>query len=554
MEFILPGALTGSCPAWPPDVFAVAATLMRRTGSYVRCLATGGKSAVSLLDERWPGRAEAIGGAWRRAICAALKEHAGSGKTSLESALLRATLPPSVTQAWSTLCNRAGTSFGSCTADDALTRSLLELSGYADEASWSIGLESAGDEQDEYGQAAQLFLALNDKQSFCHRVHPQRARVLGKKHTPQQGLTLRSLTHHLSLCMPWEVEPLWFDLDSARLDDVLNLLLLPWPLEVKATDFQCVNSGSGLSELRGDSLFEYSRPSRPDSEVERWVLDAIERAKRQVSKLHAVVLPELALTRSEWKIAEAVAIRSGVMLISGIIDDTDDKSGLPMNSCRIQMMSLPTRPGAETVAAAPPPAFRQAKHHRWCLDRHQVLQYDLGGQLPSALRCWENSHIGDRRIFFAHLGGWLTFSVLICEDLARQDPIADVLRSVGPNLVIALLMDGPQLAARWPARYASVLADDPGSSVLTLTSLGMCQRSRPVGGGGAGSRVIALWKDKLYGTRELELPEGCDACVLSLARDTREEYTADGRSDGKATEVTVYSGFFPVPAGSARNP
>jgi 5-methylcytosine-specific restriction enzyme A len=52
------------------------------------------------------------------------------------------------------------------------------------------------------------------------------------------------------------------------------------------------------------------------------------------------------------------------------------------------------------------------------------------------------------------------------------------MRSVGPNLVVALLMDGPQLTARWPARYASVLADDPGSSVLTLTSLGMCLRSR----------------------------------------------------------------------------
>jgi hypothetical protein len=514
----------------------------------VRCLGTGGQSSASaLLDDDWPARAQDTGDAWRRAICEALKMHPGSEGPSLESAVLKAILPRPVTDAWNSLCQHSNMPLNECKECDSLTRALLELAGYADEASGGIGLESVGDEQDEYGEAARLFLALHDKQSFCQRVDPRKARVLGKKHTPQQGLTLRSLTHHLSLCMPWEVEPLWFDLDSPRLDDVLNLLLLPWPYEVQARDFRCISPGSGASRLRRDCLFTYARESRPDFDLEKWMRGAIDQAKRQVSRLHAIILPELALTCAEWKIAESVAIESGVMLISGIIDDTDDKSGLPINSCRIQMMSLPPSGEAEEVTTSePPPALRQAKHHRWCLDRNQVLQYDLGGQLPSALRCWENSHIASRRIFFAHLGGWLTFSVLICEDLARQDPIADVLRSVGPNLVVALLMDGPQLTSRWPARYASVLADDPGTSVLTLTSLGMSQRSRPADGGKAGSRVVALWKDKLYGTREIELPPDRNACVLSLTRERREEYTADGRSDGMATEVPVFSGVFPI--------
>lgn len=30
-------------------------------------------------------------------------------------------------------------------------------------------------------------------------------------------------------------------------------------------------------------------------------------------------------------------------------------------------------------------------------------------------------------------------------------------------------MDGPQLGSRWPGRYAGVLADEPGCSVLTFT-------------------------------------------------------------------------------------
>ena len=63
---------------------------------------------------------------------------------------------------------------------------------------------------------------------------------------------------------------------------------------------------------------------------------------------------------------------------------------------------------------------------------------------------------------------------------AEPEPAAELIRAVGPNLLIALLMDGPQLSNRWPARYAAVLAEDPGTSVLTLTSLGMAERSRPI--------------------------------------------------------------------------
>jgi hypothetical protein len=75
----------------------------------------------------------------------------------------------------------------------------------------------------------------------------------------------------------------------------------------------------------------------------------------------------------------------------------------------------------------------------------------------------------------------LTITSLVCEDLALNSDIADVIRSVGPTDVISVLLDGPQLRSRSAARYASVLADDPGSAVLTLTSFGMAQRSRPLG-------------------------------------------------------------------------
>ena len=59
----------------------------------------------------------------------------------------------------------------------------------------------------------------------------------------------------------------------------------------------------------------------------------------------------------------------------------------------------------------------------------------------------------------------MVLASIMCEDLAQIDEVADVMRSVGPTIVITPLLDGPQLSSRWAARYASVLADDPWSAV-----------------------------------------------------------------------------------------
>jgi hypothetical protein len=125
----------------------------------------------------------------------------------------------------------------------------------------------------------------------------------------------------------------------------------------------------------------------------------------------------------------------------------------------------------------------------------------------------------------------------------------DVVRAVGPNLVIALLMDGPQLRGRWPGRYAMSLADDPGSSVLSVTSIGMSDLSRPqdLSTGAMRNRVIALWKDaKSLSPVEIELPQGSDGIVLSISERYLEEWTADGRSDRKASGYPALTGIHPI--------
>ena len=170
--------------------------------------------------------------------------------------------------------------------------------------------------------------------------------------------------------------------------------------------------------------------------------------------------------------------------------------------------------------------IRQDKHHRWSLDEAQIYQYNLGGALHPRIRWWEAMDIPRRLIQFVQVGEEVTIVSPVCEDLA-QDDVAAVIRSVGPTIVVAVLLDGPQLGSRWGARYASVLADDPGSGVLTLTSFGMAQRSRSARHG--PSPIIALWKDSASGTREISLEPGAHGVILTLCGDRTTRRSADGR-------------------------
>lgn len=98
-----------------------------------------------------------------------------------------------------------------------------------------------------------------------------------------------------------------------------------------------------------------------------------------------------------------------------------------------------------------------------------------------------------------------------------------------------------------PQAIASVLADDPGSSVLTVTSLGLSKRSVRRGFGEKDrNRVVALWKDQTTGWKEIELPEGYDGVVLTVSATRHEELTSDGRSDRDNAAVLELHGVFNV--------
>ena len=323
---------------------------------------------------------------------------------------------------------------------------------------------------------------------------------------------------------------------------------MPWPTSISSQQFSILDaSDKRFGELPSDyDYFSFEPEERDEDKFRADVEAAIQSAKSKVDRIHAIVFPELSLTDKLFKVAEEIAIAETAILIAGALMNRDG-AGL-CNVAAIQTMGVSqahelASPDNKWIEAM---RIVQGKHHRWCLDRNQILQYGLGGRIPASKDCWEATPVANRELHFFTYESWLTWAVLICEDLARQDPVVEALRAVGPNLLIALLMDGPQLRNRWPARYASVLAEDPGCSVLTLTSVGMSGRSKPRSRETDRSRTIGLWRDAIYGDQELELEGDSVGCVLSLVCKVEEEYTIDGRGDGGNANFPVYAGLHPV--------
>ncbi|PYQ60388.1 MAG: hypothetical protein DMF53_17090 [Acidobacteria bacterium] len=549
LEYLGPGLLGRKhCPPWPPDVFALTASVLRRTGAYVRVLDLPPRDDMDFLGREWPAQAKRLAHQWRQSLNATLSQPSFSEPEDLSPVKV----PAELDAAWRVVRRLRDYPVGAILEKEELCRALLLLCLVADEASAGIGVNVLDEDQDEFLEyaASEVLTQKNGLTSLCLQIDPEKMRVLPKQHTSQRGITVRSLSHHLALCPASDVEILWhgpFAAFGNQDPDVLNLLLIPWPLELTPKDFQlCAPAGlSALAEPYRFFSFQRKTGNHSTAPVQSFLDTALKKSLEFVDRVDGIVFPELALTWKEYRAAERMAIEKNALLIAGVNGQPGDgELKHPTNACFVQPGGL-TNLGQNAKKLYDHLRIRQCKHHRWCLDRNQIIQYGLGGVLPASKNCWEHTKIDYRYLNFVTLGHWLTLSVLICEDLARQDPVAEILRSVGPTLVIALLMDGPQLRSRWPSRYASVLADDPGCSVLTLTSLGMatCSRLPKSSKEEDRSRTIALWRDICYGEREIELPERHNACVLSLVCESFEEFSADSRGDGKESHFPVFAGL-----------
>jgi predicted amidohydrolase len=404
---------------------------------------------------------------------------------------------------------------------------LMQVCAIADAASFAVGLPTSSEKDHDrfYEHAAELLFTTESGSTLCESIHTTRVRVLPKMHTPQTGLTIRSFSHHLALCGTDEMRPEWVAVPSNPRKHRLNLLLVPWPYIVRRDQFRHV-SGK-IATPRGYGFFEYhplASGSTPATKLDQ----LLQKATKQGFAIDGVVLPELSLTLPQYRSASDVVLSRKSFLIAGVSAPTGS-SGETGNYVYFDI-PLPNMHHSVKI--------RQAKHHRWRLDSWQIERYGLEKLLNPKKLWWENIPVEDRCLHIVAMRPWLTISVLICEDLARPDPVGDLVRAVGPNLVVSLLLDGPQLPHRWSGRYAMALADDPGCSVLTLTSLGMAQLG-PLRGK-RDSRAVGLWKDGQSGmVQEIVLPPKREAVILEINIKEIEEFTADGRSDGTAAGIPV---------------
>ncbi len=505
------GAITDELLDWPPDVFALANVILARSEAFRFALSPVGEWPPEGYPD-WARMVEEGGLDW-----GAWVEHR------------RGSPPELVGQEWAALKERGdvaledlaeGRDWQGCVA-------LLTLHALADEACAGLGvaLDTSDAVASVYRARGRELLV---RTGSIARVDPRLLKVLPKVRTPPTGRP--AFSRYACVQRPG-IEARWHKMPARHRgtdlrSEYATLLLLPWPLEVNASDFRPVEGSLRRPSKDPYGSFEFAPAQGLDLDLLDRVLVA---ARREAGSVDVACLPESAVEEGEIDELEALLHDHGVIaLVAGVRQQSPPPGQAPYNWLHmgfnprlVKGDSLPTHPS--------PPWFhiRQRKHHRWSLDEAQIYQYHLGGVLHPHVRWWESMQVPRRSIQFVEVSE-LMLASLVCEDLAQTDDVAELIRSVGPTIVLTVLLDGPQLDSRWAARYASVLADDPGSAVMTLTSYGMVQRSRPRGR--EASPVIALWKDPARGMREIPLEDGAHAALLTVCTDRATRRSADARA------------------------
>lgn len=496
---------------WPPDIFALTSILLQTTGVYRYVVSPHPETNTRLLSTLTAEQRNLINETfrdwyrWILGVNKAMPNELRECKKILFDDDCRFPSEPD-------------------TADFKTCETVLKLHVIADMACANFGLmtKSVVGKMCAINFLANYLLAVTGSLS---RLPRHLGMILPKMRTPQRGLTIRSISHHVTFHRS-EAKVLWRSIpwnDSSKTPNTLNLVAVPIPYEVTLDSFRPVKAVVSGSEAKGYRYFDYEPSEAFDPDR---IIGLVHEAQKEVDQVHLLVFPELALTEQDLKaLQHALETKMEDDEIPMIITGIREK-GSPIGKNKVRLSVYFARKWYN---------LGQEKHHRWKLDASQIKQYSLSRALDPNDQWWEAINLAPRQLTFLVPNTWLTLCPLICEDLAQLEPISQLIRGVGPNLVIAILLDGPQLPHRWPARYVGVLADDPGSAVLTLTSFGMATRcSAP---GMPVSRVMALWKGQDAPWEPIELTPGSEAVLLTISAERKTEFTADGRSDGGVASV-----------------
>jgi hypothetical protein len=506
------------CFAWPPDLFLVTSCILKKTGAYRNVVNEKPSNHESTLFDdaevdRWLS-------AIQESITSNKELQLPKGIEDLKTRLSEACAEVRFTELKTMLIDKS----------KRLSFLLIKAMSFADQACQGFGIQGAQNSQREIVHyIANLLLVTRGSLSSVAKYNGV---VIPKMRTPQSGLTIRSFSFHVSY-HDTEVEIMWRTVPWVNLDqNSLNILCAPWPKTIENSFF--TEHSENFDSAR---YFRYDNKSEVDIEKLVALIIKLNNEKRRV---HLVVLPELALDEFQYK-----------ALLNLLKDEFENRnlSFMPMVIAGITFKDKDYNAvNLAVYFSGKWYKLLQTKHHRWKLDRNQLIQYELTGSLSAKRNWFENINIGQRRLSFFTSHGWLTLCPLICEDLAQLEPVSEIIRGVGPSLLIAVLMDGPQIKERWPARYASIFADDPGTAVLTLTSLGMLKKCAQTNAKEKNTTSVALWKDQLNGWKSVDVMdcENKSTALLTISASYAEEFSADGRSDeGCASVFKLDNIYFP---------
>jgi len=174
-----------SFPWWPPDCFGLCLALLKRTGGYVQLLRDWPAASGRTLDS-WTAEVRELGMKWR-----------------LDWSGFRA-----LANEWQIVCNSFGLTLGQVSGEAKLCLALMTIAVVADEAFKGVvaPIDQVADVDDMLDEGS---VCLTQSGTLCIHIDPSRLRVLPRMHTPQNGLTERSLSRYLSLCDASEVTPQW---------------------------------------------------------------------------------------------------------------------------------------------------------------------------------------------------------------------------------------------------------------------------------------------------------------------------------------------------------
>src|SRR5215467_3184357 len=335
---------------WPADLFALTNVILERSEAYRFALSPS--NGLEWPPARFPNWSEAV-------------EETGQ-QWSLWVEDRQGPIPGLLAEEWSVLREREEMPLEHLAqgVDSRMCEALLTLHAIADEACAGLGipLETSRGKGCVYRARARELLA---RTGSLARIPSHFLRVLPKVGTALNGSSLRSFSRYACVQGP-EVDVRWHKLPARRIGTDpgarhANMLLLPWPLRVRESDFRPLEGSVQRLANEPFGFFEFVPAESLDLDLLDRVLIA---AREEVNSVDVVVFPESAIDQEEIRPLEELLHRHGVSFVhAGVRERPREAGRLPGNWLHTGF-SPNLEKGAAVLGAPGRPWFhiRQNKH------------------------------------------------------------------------------------------------------------------------------------------------------------------------------------------------